>query len=196
MKEFDASVKAHYALLQALNDDDISRVIHCKIAHEIWSHLVVTHERTSQVKRAKIDLLRSPYENFCMNGSESIDDMIIRFTKITNDLTSLGNSIDNDQNVRKIIWVLSLTWEVKSTILNEINDKEEMEFIDLIGNLKTHKMERKLREEKAPPKKTTLAFKSTPLISDEDEDEQEDDEDLSLLMKNVRRIYNKVKFNN
>ena len=28
-KEFDANAKAHYALLQALNDDDITRVIHC-----------------------------------------------------------------------------------------------------------------------------------------------------------------------
>ena len=33
-KEFDANARAHYALLQALNDDDISRVIHCKSAYE------------------------------------------------------------------------------------------------------------------------------------------------------------------
>ena len=45
-KEFDANAKAHYVLLQALNDDDIAKVIHCKSAHEIWSHLVVTHEGT------------------------------------------------------------------------------------------------------------------------------------------------------
>jgi len=56
-KEFDTNAKAHYALLQVLNDDDIARVIHCKFAFEIWSRLVVTHEQTLQVKRAKIDLL-------------------------------------------------------------------------------------------------------------------------------------------
>ena len=54
-KEFDANAKARYALLQALNDDDIARVIQCKSAYEIWSHLVITHEGISQVKRAKID---------------------------------------------------------------------------------------------------------------------------------------------
>jgi len=48
----------------------------------------------------KIDLLRSQYENFNMNDNEIIDDMIIRFTKITNGLSSLGDSIDNNQNVR------------------------------------------------------------------------------------------------
>ena len=43
-KEFDANARAHYALLQALNDDDIARVIHCKSTYEIWTHLLVTHE--------------------------------------------------------------------------------------------------------------------------------------------------------
>jgi len=44
-------------------------------------------------------------------------------------------------------------------------------------------------------RKKMIAFKSTPTISDED-DEEEDDEDLFLLMKNVRRMYNKAKLNN
>ena len=51
-KEFDANARAHYALLQTLNNDDIARVIHCKSTYDIWTHLLVTHEGTSQVKRA------------------------------------------------------------------------------------------------------------------------------------------------
>ena len=46
-KEFDANAKANYALIQALNYDDIATVIHYKSTYEIWSHLVVTHEGTS-----------------------------------------------------------------------------------------------------------------------------------------------------
>ena len=34
-KEFDANIKTHYALLQALNDDVITKIIHCKCAYEI-----------------------------------------------------------------------------------------------------------------------------------------------------------------
>ena len=95
--------------------------------------MLVTHEGTSQVKRAKIDLLRSQYENFWMQENETIDDMVTRFTKITNGLSSLGNAIDNDQRVRKIIRALPSSWEVKATTLKELNDKEEMELIGLIG---------------------------------------------------------------
>jgi len=88
-----ATKVTHYALFQALNDDIITRVIHCKSAHEIWSHLIVTYEETLQVKRAKIDLFRSQYENFFMNWNDSIDDMVTKFTKITNGIASLSDGI-------------------------------------------------------------------------------------------------------
>ena len=83
----------------------------------------------------------------------------------------------------------------QSHYIKELNDKEEMELIGLIGNLKTHEMERKAKEETTPQKKKIIAFKSTPTISDGNE-EEEDDEDLSLIIRNVRRMYNKAKINN
>ena len=55
-KEVDANSKAQNVLLLALNEDDLIRDIHCKSAYEIWQHLLVTHERTSQVKRANRSL--------------------------------------------------------------------------------------------------------------------------------------------
>ena len=54
-------------------------------------------------------------------------------------------------------------------------------------------MKRKDKEEMAPQKKKMIAFKSTPTISDKDD---EDDKDLSILVKNVKRMYKIVKFNN
>ena len=99
--------------MQALDDDDIFRVISYKSVYEIWNNLIVTNEGTSQVKRAKIDLF-SQYENFNMNDNEIIDDMIIRFTKITNGLSSLGDDISNDQKVRKVIRALPSSWETVS----------------------------------------------------------------------------------
>ena len=49
-----------------------------------------------------------------------------------------------------MIRALPLSWEIKATTLKELNNKDEMEFISLIGNLKTHEMEKKAREETAP----------------------------------------------
>ena len=59
LKEYIANSKAHYSLLQALNDDDVSRVINYTCTYDIWQDLITTHEGTSQVKKAKIDLHNS-----------------------------------------------------------------------------------------------------------------------------------------
>jgi len=102
--------------LQALNDDDISRVINWKSEYEIWNNLVVIHDGASQVKMAN-DFLHSQYEKFNMNENESIDDMIIKSIKITNGLSSLSDSIDNEKKMRKVIQALPQSWKVKSTTL-------------------------------------------------------------------------------
>ena len=91
-----------------------------------------------------------------MNDNETIDDMITRFAKITNGLFSLGDSIDNNQKVTKVICALPQSWEVKSTNLKELNDKEEIDFMGFIGNLKTHKMERKLEKTKCYQRRRML----------------------------------------
>ena len=87
--------------------------------------------------------------------------MPTRFTKITNGLSSLGDKIDNDQKIRKVIRALPKSWEVKATTLKELNDREEMDFFGFISNLKTHEMKMKVREEREAPKKKVIAFKAT-----------------------------------
>ena len=76
--------------------------------------------------------------------------MLNRFTTITNGFFSLSKLISNDQMVRKIVRALSKSWDVKATTLKELNDKEQMDFTAFMGNLKTHEMDTKAREEKEP----------------------------------------------
>ena len=152
-----------------LNDDDLSRVINCESIYEVWIDLIISHEVTSQVKRSKIDLLRSQYENFYMNESESIDEMLTHFTKIINGLSSLGDIIDNDQKIRKVTRALLKSWVVKTITLKELNDKEEMDFSGFIENLNTNEMEMNVREERKPQKKKNITFRATPPIPEDDD---------------------------
>jgi len=165
-------VKAKYALMQALNDDDLSQVINCTFTYDSWQNLIITHEGTSQVKKKKFDLLNSQYDSFYMFDVETIDSMLNSFTTVTNGLVSLGNSISNDQIVRKIIRALLKSWEVKATTLKKLNDKEEMDFTAFMVNLKTHKMEMKVRDEREPQKKRDVLFKASSSKSKKDEDDE------------------------
>ena len=86
-----------------------------------------------------------------------------------------------DKKIRKVIRALPKTWEVKATTLKELNDREEMDFSSFIGNLKTHEMEMKVREEKETPKKKVIAFKATPSTIDEEVSFKDGDEDFDML---------------
>ena len=50
--------------------------------------------------------------------------------------------------------------------LKELKDHEEMDFLGFIENLKTYEMGIKVREIREPSKKTSIAFKTTPSITE------------------------------
>ena len=75
----------HYGL----GPNEHNRIMGCKSAKKILDLLEVTHEGTSKVKCSNRDLLMSKYERFVIEPRESIQEMFIRFTIITNELVFL-----------------------------------------------------------------------------------------------------------
>ena len=111
--------------------------------------------------------------------------------RLLNEFSSLGDTIDSDQKICKIIRALSKAWEVKATTLNKLNDREEVDFSGFIGILKTHKMEMKVREERETPEKKVIAFKAIPSSFDEEESSEDGGEDFAMLIKKVVKMFYK-----
>ena len=124
-----------------------------------------------------------------MLENESIDEMVTLFTKITNGLSFLSDTIDNDQKIHKVIKALPKAWEVKTTTLKELNDREEMNFSGFIENFITLEMEMKVREERETLKKKAIAFKATPSSFDEEESSKDGDEDFAMLIQKVGKMF-------
>ena len=131
----------------------------------MWNDLIIIHEGTSQVKRLIYFIYNMKTSIW---KSESIDEMLTHFTKITNGLSSLGDAIDNDQKIRKAIRTLLKSWKVEAITLKEFSDREKMDFSGFIENFMTHKMEMNVREEIEPQKKKNIAFRATPSIQEDD----------------------------
>jgi hypothetical protein len=55
--------------------NEFFRVSHCTITEEMWGTLRVTHERTSEVKRARMNTLMHENELFIMIPNETIHDL-------------------------------------------------------------------------------------------------------------------------
>ena len=99
-----SNAKAMTALFCAIDANEFNRVSTCKSAHEIWHNLEVTHEGTNKVKQSKICLYIHKYELFKMQETEIVEEMIARFTEVTNALEGLGKVYSTYEKVLQSSW--------------------------------------------------------------------------------------------
>ncbi|XP_021858321.1 uncharacterized protein [Spinacia oleracea] len=170
-----------------LGPNEHNRVMGCKNAKQIWDLLQVTHEGTNEVKRSKIDLLMHQYELFSMKTSESIQDMITRFTNIINELNSLGKIITPEEQVRKVLRSLPQDpWMAKVTALQETKDFTKFNLEQLAGSLLTHELQLNARTSENPRNKA-LALKT------ENDENSEEDEETALFARRFKRMFRNYK---
>ncbi|XP_070002387.1 uncharacterized protein [Nicotiana sylvestris] len=118
-----------------------------------------------------------------MKGDESIQDMYTRFTSIINELHSLGETIPRNKLVRKILSILPSSWESKVNVVTEAKDLQELTIDELVRNLKTYEMKRKIDSKRREPKKE----KNLVLKADSN-DSSEEDSGMAYLTKRFQKM--------
>jgi gag-polypeptide of LTR copia-type len=77
-----------------------------KIASEIREILLNRFEGNSQIKRSKLVVLESEFENFCIQEEDPIENMYLKLMHILNEFDNLGESLSNSKMVDKIFRVM------------------------------------------------------------------------------------------
>jgi len=86
-----------------LNSNEFFRVSQCAYAKEMWKIFKVTHEGTTNVKKARKHALIQEYEMFRMLKGETILDVHKRFTHIVNHLIGLRKNFERKELNIKIL---------------------------------------------------------------------------------------------
>ena len=122
-----------------------------------------------------------------MKEGETIHHMFTKLSSIKNELRSLGEPISMSKQVRKVLQILPKSWESKVDAITEAKDLKVLTIDALIGNLKTHKMNRNhdlSKKEVKKDKSLVLKYKS---------DEDSSDDDMSYLINRFQKIVGKNK---
>ncbi|XP_059310629.1 uncharacterized protein LOC132061978 [Lycium ferocissimum] len=109
-------LKAKKILIRSLRSEEYNLIASCKTAKEIWDALKKVYEGSCRAKQLRIETLTTKYDFFKMKESESVRDMYTRFTSIIEELHSLGKIIEEHLLVRKLLWALPISWEVKASL--------------------------------------------------------------------------------
>lgn len=178
--------KVKKLLVCGIYPNEYNRISACESTKEIWDYLRTTHERTSQVKKSKVDMLTSQYKAFIIKKSETIQYMHTRLASITNKLCFLGEVIVLRKQVRKILRVLPKLWESNVDTNIEAQDLKNLTMDKLIENLKTYELKRQQDKNKKEPKN-----KKTLTLKDSKPNSRLENDDVALLAQRFIRDMNK-----
>ncbi|XP_045786208.1 uncharacterized protein LOC123881543 [Trifolium pratense] len=140
-KKVHADSRAKHFIFCALSNNQLSYVMNCDTAQEMWNTLRDIHEGTGKVKMARIEYLTGKYEVFSMKPGENIRDMQMRFYDVVDHLDSLGKKIPDEELVNKVLRCLSKKWRHKVRSIRKSNDLSTMLLVSLFSEIQEHELE-------------------------------------------------------
>jgi hypothetical protein len=174
----------------------------------MWLQLIQLHESSSKVHEQKYHLRRATYDEFKMLPNECCNDIFSCLNLIVKELNSLNvSNLDKGMINHKIIMLLL---KPKYNIINSMLQKEdldEMEVVELVGEIRAHEMSvLGISEEATPSKSIALKDKtkknsklkmikhesSSSKQDDDSSNDEDDDQELALLMRKFSRLSDKI----
>jgi hypothetical protein len=156
------NAKARNTIIEGISEDVFAKIDNIDLAHDMWHQLIQLHEGSSKVREQKYHLLRAKYDEFKILPNECCNDIFSRLNLIVKELNSLNvSNLDKGMINRKILMLLP---KPKYNIINSILQKEdldEMEVVELVGEIRAHEMSvLGISEEATPSKSIALKAKT------------------------------------
>ena len=151
---------------------------------EAWDILQTHFGGSGDMKRTKIVILTSKFEELKMREDENLYEYFTKLHDISNEAFALGKHLSDTKMVRKIFRSLPDRFQPKLMAIEENKNLETMKVEEFTGSLQTYEINIMHRK-----KDKSIALKATfePFVS---ENGNLDDE-LALLSKNFNKFFKK-----
>ena len=179
----NANSKVINAIFCGVSTNEFHRISHVGIAQEAWTILETTYEGTRKVKDTKLQMLTTRFEELKMGDDESFDSFYGKLNEIIISKLNLGEKIEDDKVVRKILKSLPKSFRAKVTVIEESKDLDEIKIQEIIGSLQTYELglpSHKLSK--------SLALKTITERMDDSSEEDDVEKEVAFLAKNFRKF--------
>lgn len=95
--------KALFIIQQAMHDTIFSRIAEAKTATEAWKTLKTEFQGSARVIAVKVQILTHDFKNLSMRDEETIHDYISRASGIVSEMRALGEVVNDQKIVCKIL---------------------------------------------------------------------------------------------
>ena len=127
--------KALHAILNGVDATRIKMITNCESAKEAWDILQTHFEGSSDMKRTKLIMLTSKFEQLRMREDETLSEYFTKLYDISNESFALGKRFSDTKMVRKIFRSLPDRFQPKLTAIEESKNLDLMKVEELMGSL-------------------------------------------------------------
>ncbi|XP_069152853.1 uncharacterized protein [Solanum lycopersicum] len=117
---------ARKLLMCGLSINEYDLISSCESAKEIRNLLKTTYEGTEEIRKSKLDLFSTQFEDFTLNDGELIHEVRTRFSNIIDELMFLEEHVPIVKQVSKILEILPRSWTNDFIIGNETREPNVM----------------------------------------------------------------------
>ncbi|KAL8512352.1 hypothetical protein ACS0TY_018726 [Phlomoides rotata] len=132
--------KALNAIFTFVDTSMFKIISNCVSAKDALDRLQEHCEGSESVRRTKLQMLGTQFENLKMKEDETITSYNERLSEIVNESYSLGESISNVRVVNKILRTVPKRFDVKICAIEEAKNTDQLSQNELISILKTYEI--------------------------------------------------------
>eukprot|EP00253_Pinus_taeda_P036572 PITA_36572 len=130
--------KALVFLYQAVDRSVFPRIAAAKTSKEARQTLKTVYQGMEKVKTAKLQLLRTDFENMNMKESDNIDSFFTHVIGLVTQMRTHGEVLEERRIVEKLLRVLPSKFDVIVTTIEETKDLSNFSIDELHASLITH----------------------------------------------------------
>ncbi|KFK28634.1 hypothetical protein AALP_AA7G025100 [Arabis alpina] len=139
-KQASCNSKAKTALYNAIDSSHFKLISQCASAQKAWKTLENMFQGTNSMKRTKLDMLASKFENLRMEKKEYVAEFSAKMCDISNESFALGKQYKDKKLVKKLKRSLPLKFESKISAVEEAHNLDEMPFDEFVGIMKAFEL--------------------------------------------------------
>ncbi|KAF2290025.1 hypothetical protein GH714_042386 [Hevea brasiliensis] len=126
------------AIYQGIGEDTLLQLGAKKTAKEAWNTLKVMNQGAEKVKEVRAQTLWREFEALRMGDSETVEDFSGKLTIIVNKLRSLGEPVEDEKVIKKMLRSTSSKFLQIVSAIEEFSDLKTKSVEEVIGSLKAH----------------------------------------------------------
>lgn len=126
------------AIYQGITEATLLQLGPKKTAKDAWNTLRTMYLGAARVKEVKAQSLRWEFDGLRMEDDEAVDDFAAKVSTLVNKIRSLGEGIEEEYIVKKILRSVSPKFVQIASTIEEFGDLKTKTMEELIGSLKAH----------------------------------------------------------